>query len=95
MSAYVIVDIEVTDPARYDTYKVLAPPTVEAFGGRYLARGGSTDVFEGEWQPHRLVILEFPILERAREWIDSEDYAPARRMRQASANTLMVAVEGV
>jgi uncharacterized protein (DUF1330 family) len=95
VSAYVIVDIEVTDPARYETYKALAPATVEAFGGRYLARGGSTEVFEGEWQPHRLVILEFPTLERAREWIDSDDYAPARRMRQASANTLMVAVEGV
>jgi uncharacterized protein (DUF1330 family) len=59
MSAYVIVDMDVTNPAAYDEYRKLAPPTVAAYGGRYLARGGRSETWEGEWIPNRLVILEF------------------------------------
>ncbi|MGH2522967.1 MAG: DUF1330 domain-containing protein, partial [Anaerolineales bacterium] len=64
MSAYVIVDIDVRDAARYEEYKQLAPPTVAAYGGRYLARGGKAEVLEGVWTPKRLVILEFESVER-------------------------------
>ncbi len=72
--AYVIVDIEVTDPERYAAYRELAGPAVEAAGGRYLARGGATEVFEGDRVPHRIAILEFPDLQSARAWYDSPAY---------------------
>jgi uncharacterized protein (DUF1330 family) len=95
MPAYVIVDIEVHDPVRYEEYKRLAEATVGAFGGRYAVRGGRTVVLEGEWTPNRLVVLEFDDLERAREWWDSPAYRPARELRQATARSSMVVVEGV
>jgi len=94
MPAYVVVDIDVTDPARYEEYKRLAPPAVAAYGGKYLARGGQVDVLEGTWQPSRLVILEFENAARAKAWVESPEYAPARAMRQASARTNMVVIGG-
>lgn len=94
MSAYVVVDVTVHDPARYDDYKGQAPASIAQYGGRYLARGGRTEVLEGEWTPGRLVILEFPTLERAKEWLASAEYAPARALRHATAHTNMVAIEG-
>jgi uncharacterized protein (DUF1330 family) len=95
MPAYVIVDIDITDPARYDEYKRLAAPTVTAHGGRYLARGGAVEVLEGDPAPHRVVVLEFPSMERARQWWESADYRPARTIRQACARTEMLLVAGV
>ena len=95
MSAYVIVDIEVTDPVGYEDYKKLAAETVALYGGKYAARGGRTEVLEGDWQPHRLVILQFESLERAKEWLNSPEYAPARLLRHRYARTNMVVVEGV
>jgi uncharacterized protein (DUF1330 family) len=95
MSAYVIVDIEVIDPEGYKEYIKLAPGTVALFDGRYLARGGRNETLEGDWQARRLVILEFPSMERAREWLDSPEYAPARALRHQYAKTNMVAVESV
>ncbi len=94
MPAYVLVDIEVTDPVQYETYKKLAADTVAAFDGRYVVRGGKVETLEGAWPTHRLVILEFPTAARAREWWDSPAYRPARRMREASARTNMLLVEG-
>ena len=95
MPAYVVVDIEVQNPTRYESYKDLAGPVVAKHGGRYLARGGATTVLEGSWQPKRLVILEFPSVEKAKAWWDSIDYAEAKRIRQECAKTGMVIVEGV
>jgi len=95
MAAYVIVDIEITDPVRYEEYRRLATPTVAAFDGRYVVRGGATATLEGEWQPGRLVVLEFPSVARAREWWDSPAYRPARDLRQTCARTDMIVVEGV
>jgi uncharacterized protein (DUF1330 family) len=95
MSAYVIVDIEVTDAEGYEEYKKLAAPTVAQFGGKYLARGGATEVLEGEWQPKRLVILEFENIERAKAWLNSEEYRPARALRHRYARSNMVVVAGV
>jgi uncharacterized protein (DUF1330 family) len=95
MSAYVIVDIEVRDPAEYERYKRAAPDSIAAYGGRYLARGGSTQVLEGEWTPKRLVILEFDDVERAKAWLGSREYADAKALRQRAAQTNMVVIEGV
>ena len=95
MPSYVIVDIEVTDPAGYEAYKQMAPPTLAISGGKYLARGGATAVLEGGWQPSRLVILEFPDAAHARQWLESPEYAPARALRHRTARTNMVLLEGV
>jgi uncharacterized protein (DUF1330 family) len=81
MTAYVIVDIDVTNPAAYDEYKKLAPPTVAAYGGKYLARGGRTETLEGEWLPNRLVILEFESVDRAKQWLDSPEYSAIKQLR--------------
>ena len=95
MPAYVLVEIEIEDPERYEEYKKLAPPAIAAYGGRYLARGGQTATLEGSWSPQRLVILEFPSVARAREWWASPEYAPAKALRQACANADMVVLEGM
>ena len=95
MSAFVIVDIEVTEPAGYEEYKKLAPPAVALYGGKYVARGGKNETLEGEWRPDRLVILEFPSMEQAKAWVNSPEYAPARAMRHKYAKSNMVLVEGV
>ena len=95
MTAYAIFDIEVTDPATYEEYKKLAPPAIAAHGGKYLARGGKVDVLEGEWSPKRIVILEFPNAQQAKDWIDSVEYSEARAMRHASATTRAILVEGL
>ncbi|MBI4732422.1 MAG: DUF1330 domain-containing protein [Chloroflexi bacterium] len=94
MSAYVIVDIEVTDPAGYEEYKKLAPGTIKLFGGKYLARGGPNETLEGDWKANRLVILEFENAEKAKTWLNSPEYAPARLLRHKYARTNMVVVEG-
>jgi uncharacterized protein (DUF1330 family) len=73
MTAYVIVDIEVTDPSGYAEYKKLAPPVVKSFGGKYLARGGPTETLEGDWRSQRLVILEFESVEKAKAWLNSPE----------------------
>jgi uncharacterized protein (DUF1330 family) len=95
MAAYVIVNVTVRDPARYEEYKRLASPTVPAYGGRYLVRGGAVEAREGGWSPSRLVILEFPTVERARAWWDSPEYAPAKAVRQSCADTQLVITEGL
>jgi uncharacterized protein (DUF1330 family) len=95
MSAYVIVEIEVHDPARYAEYKKLAGATVESHGGKYIVRGGKTEVLEGDWQPKRIVVLEFPSMNRAREWLNCEEYREPRQMRHRTAKTNMILVEGV
>jgi uncharacterized protein (DUF1330 family) len=95
MSAYVIVDIEVTDAEGYKEYAKLAPETVKLYGGRYIARGGQNKTLEGDWQAKRLVILEFKSIEKANQWLNSPEYAPARALRHKYAKTNMVVVEGV
>jgi uncharacterized protein (DUF1330 family) len=92
--AYVINDMEVTDPQRFEEYKKLSPPSVVQYGGKFLARGGRTETLEGDWSPRRLVVLEFPTLKHAQAWIDSPEYAPARRLRQLSSNSNLIVVEG-
>jgi uncharacterized protein (DUF1330 family) len=95
MVSYVIVEIEITDPVGYEKYKGLAGATVEKYGGKYIVRGGKTEVLEGDWKPKRIVILEFPTLERAKEWLNSDEYREPRKMRHRTAKTNMLAIEGV
>ena len=95
MAAYVIVDVRVTDPVKFEEYKKLVPATIAAFGGKYLARGGRAEMLEGGWDPERIVILEFPTLERAREWWASETYRQPKAMRQQCATTRMIVVESM
>ncbi len=95
MAAYVIVEISVTDPEIYEEYKKLTPGAVAAYDGKFLVRGGDVTSLEGNWDPGRVVVIEFPSAERAREWWNSESYSQARAIRQRSAKTKMVIVEGV
>lgn len=94
MSAYVIVDIDVKDPVIFEEYKKLSPNTLAQYGGRYLARGGNTDILEGSWIPNRLVVIEFESVENARAWFNSPEYKAARSVRLKSAETQMVLIEG-
>ena len=95
MAAYILVDCEVTDPARYEEYRALAPAAIARYGGRYLARGGETVKLEGEWIPRRVVVLEFPSLDAARAFHDSPEYRAAREVRKDAAKMDMIAVAGV
>jgi uncharacterized protein (DUF1330 family) len=95
MSAYAIVDTKISDPDGYERYKALARPLVEAHGGRYLARGGTLHVDDDDlWAPTRIVLLEFPDLETARRFFDSEDYAPVKALRREFAESTVVVVDG-
>jgi uncharacterized protein (DUF1330 family) len=93
MSAFVIADITVNDPERYEEYKKLAPPAIAAYGGKYLARGGKSEKLEGNWEPDRVVILEFESIEKAKEWLDSQEYRKARTLRHKTASSNMIVVE--
>lgn len=94
MPAYVLVDITITDPESYQTYITLTPASIAAYGGKFLVRGGAKETLEGEWQPQRMVVLEFPTVEIARTWWDSPEYAEAKAIRQRSAHTNMLLLEG-
>ena len=95
MAAYVIVDVDVRDPENYARYRDMAPASIAEYGGKYLARGGKTEVLEGDWQPKRLVILQFDDAERAKAWLHSQAYAPARQLRHQTAQSNMVVIDGV
>jgi uncharacterized protein (DUF1330 family) len=95
MAAYLVVDCEVTDTVKYDQYKALAPAAIARHGGRYLVRGGATAVLEGDWEPKRMVMLEFPSLAAAKAFYESPEYRAARELRAGAANMNMVAVEGM
>ena len=95
MPAYVLVDVDVTDAGRYDEYRALAAASVEQHGGRYLVRGGASEVLEGERVPNRLVVLEFADADAARAWYHSAEYGEARATRAGAATGSFILVEGV
>lgn len=95
MPAHVILDIIVKDPDLFEEYKLLAPSTIAAFGGKYLARGGKVEALEGDWTPNRIVILEFESSAIAKTWLDSPEYREARFMRHQAAISNTIVVEGV
>jgi uncharacterized protein (DUF1330 family) len=95
MPAYIIVQIDVKDPETYDEYKALAPPSIEAYGGKYIVRGGEVETLEGTWKPPRFVVLEFPDTASARAWWSSPEYAEAKALRQRAAASEMILVAGL
>jgi uncharacterized protein (DUF1330 family) len=95
MPAYCIVDLEVTDPAGFEEYRQLVPATIQQYGGRYVVRGGAVETLEGDWQPKRVVVLEFPSLEQARRWYNSEAYRAPKALRFKTAKSKLILVEGV
>jgi uncharacterized protein (DUF1330 family) len=95
MSAYLIVDIDVRDAASLDEYRKQVPATLTKYGGRFMVRGGRFEKLEGNWQPKRLVLLEFPGVEQAKRWYDSEEYRPLKTMRLKASNSNLILVEGV
>jgi uncharacterized protein (DUF1330 family) len=96
MPAYLIADISrIEDESEYALYRSAVSPVLEGAGGAYLARGGATEVFEGDWRPGRLVLVRFPSIDAARAWWSSPAYAPLRRQRQGAARANMIVVEGL
>jgi len=94
MPAFVVVEIEIHDPETYAEYIKVAPASIAKYDGRYVLRGGNVKTLEGTWSPGRFVILEFPTAARAQEWWDSPEYAGPKAMRQQSAHTEMILVDG-
>ena len=95
MSAFIVVDIDVTDPALYAEYRALVGANVAEYGGEFVVRGGAIETLEGDWHPSRLVIVRFDDVAAARRWYDSADYAPLKNMRQRASNGKMLLVEGL
>lgn len=95
MPAYVIAEVDVTDPGGFEEYRKQVPATVAKYGGRFVVRGGAVDVVEGDWRPARLVVLEFPSVQQARRWYDSPEYKEPKALRQRTAKTKILLVEGV
>lgn len=94
MKAYVIVEVSITDNIIYEEYKKLTPATIAAYDGKFIVRGGRTELLEGDWHPERMVVLEFPSVEKAKEWWSSDQYSKVKAIRQDSAHTKMLIVEG-
>jgi uncharacterized protein (DUF1330 family) len=95
MAAYLYVNLEVTDPVAYEAYRRDVPPLIAAHGGRYLARGGTAELLEGDAVLHRQVILEFPDMASLKAFYADPAYAPLKRLRQQAARGALVAVEGL
>lgn len=95
MKAYVIIDVTIQNPTRYEDYKKLTPGSLVPFDGKFIVRGGASEVMEGDWQPGRVVVLEFPSTEKAKAWWSSEGYQPAKAIRQSASRTNMILVEGI
>jgi uncharacterized protein (DUF1330 family) len=95
MAAYFIVDIDVHDPAGMREYLEGVPATLSQYGGRYIVRGGKFEIVEGNWQPTRVVMLEFPSMAQAKLWYHCEEYKDMKAARHKSARTDVVLVEGV
>lgn len=95
MAAYVLVNVEITNSAGFAEYRKLVPATIAAFGGRFLTRGGATEVLEGEWIPKRLVILEFPDVATIKAWYHSPEYQQLLELRKRTATSDFVIIDGV
>jgi uncharacterized protein (DUF1330 family) len=94
MPGYVIAEVTVTHPEEYARYREMVPPTVAKYGGRFVVRGGKTETVEGQWSPTRLVVIEFESAARAKEWWASEEYREAKALRQRTARSNVLIVEG-
>jgi len=95
MAAYLIVDIEITDPIGFNEYRKAVVPLIEKFGGKYVAVGDQIENLEGNWLPKRIVMIEFPSRQRAKEWFGCEEYREPCKIRKRTAKTKMILAEGV
>jgi len=95
MPAYIIVEIEITDPDGYEEYKKQAAATVEQYGGKYIVRGGACETLEGDWKPKRIVILQFENMKGAKAWLNAPEYIEPRKQRQRTAKSRMILLEGL
>ncbi len=95
MTAYMIAQVDVTDPEKFEAYRALVPGTLEKYGGEYIVRGGEMAVLEGDMAYPRVVVIKFPDLDAIKRWHASEEYAMPLKMRQASADSVLIGVEGV
>ncbi len=95
MAAYIIFEVDVRDLEGYAKNRDFIQPTLDPFGGRFIVRGGIVECLEGSWNPSRLVIVEFPSVQNAKEWWSSEEYRPAKLVRQETCDTEMILVDGV
>ncbi len=94
MAAYLIAQIDITDPDDYDEYRKQVPATLEGHGARMLVRGGAITRLEGDWPHERVVVIEFPSLEAAQAWYDSAAYSGPKALRQSASIGNMILVEG-
>jgi uncharacterized protein (DUF1330 family) len=95
MPAYIIVEVDVHDPVQYEDYKKMSYESLQPYEGKFIVRGGAAVNMEGDWQPKRIVVIEFPMVEKAKAWWASEEYAPGKALRQRTATSRMILVEGV
>ncbi len=95
MTAYLVVEVEVLDAVRFEDYRKMVGPSLTPYGGRFIVRGGAVETLEGTWAPKRVVVLEFPSAAKAKAWWSSTEYAEAKALRQATARTEMILVDGV
>jgi uncharacterized protein (DUF1330 family) len=95
MSAYVIAEIDVTDPVGFEQYRAGVPATIAAYDGKYLVRGGAFEALEGTWQPKRVIILQFDSMARLKEWYGSKEYAPLLALRKRCSTGDAIAIEGI
>jgi len=94
MAGYVIADVDVHDAESYGEYRKLVAPTIEKYGGRFVVRGGAHEVMDGDWTPHRLIILEFESVATAKEWYGSKEYARALAIRLKATTSSLIIVDG-
>ena len=94
MAAYVIAEVDITDPVSYRAYAAIVPATIAQYGGRFMVRGGAAEVLEGDWPTLRRVIIEFPSTEAARAWWDSPEYAKPKALRRAASHGRLILLEG-
>ena len=95
MTAYIIADIDVTNPEGYAPYRAAAQKTIADYGGRFLARGGAVEKLEGDWKANRVVIIEFPSMDAARKWYHCAEYQEALKIRLANSKGYVILTEGV
>ncbi len=95
MPAYLIANVDIKDVEKFKEYMKATPPIVRKYGGKFLVRGGDFEVYEGNWNPKRLVLLEFESMQKAKQFYDSPEYEELKKIRQSSAYTEWVFVEGV
>ena len=95
MSAYVISEVDVRDPAGFETYRTIAAKAIAQYGGRYLVRGGAASIAEGGPPPKTIIVVEFPSMEKLRQWYASPEYAEALKVRQTALDRRLIFIEGV